>query len=204
MNYEALLQLYRSRSVFRKLLDTIAAEGLDENRTIVEELVDGETSRRVVVNLLRDLTVMGCGEFKVGRKGHPSRFNWNVDPHALGQRLAKAANAGSDGEDGEDDEAVEVDDGEHDNGEHDDEAAEVSEPVQATLGLGDEPPPGGYVNGRSRPHAPTQPTRTATEVIPHHYVLRRDLRVTLELPSDLSRREAEVLAAWVRELSFDR
>lgn len=202
MNYEALLQLYRSRSVFRKLLDTIAAEGLDENRTIVEELVDGETSRRVVVNLLRDLTVMGCGEFKVGRKGHPSRFNWNVDPHALRRRLAMAANAGSDGED---DEAAEVEaDDEHDNGEHDDEAVEVSEPVQATLGLDHEPLPGGYVNGRSRPHAPTQPTRTATEVIPHHYVLRRDLRVTLELPSDLSRREAEVLAAWVRELSFDR
>lgn len=201
MNYEALLQLYRSRSVFRKLLDTIAAEGLDENRTIVEELVDGETSRRVVVNLLRDLTVMGCGEFKVGRKGHPSRFNWNVDPHALRRRLAKAANAGRDGED---DEAAELEaDDEHDNGEHDEEAAEVSEPVQATLGL-DDSPPGGYVNGRHRAPAAAQPLRTATEVIPHHYVLRRDLRVTLELPSDLSRREAEVLAAWVRELSFDR
>lgn len=27
------------------------------------------------------------GEFKVGRKGHPSRFEWAADPHALAERF---------------------------------------------------------------------------------------------------------------------
>ena len=41
-------------------------------------------------------------------------------------------------------------------------------------------------------------------MVEHAYVLRPDLRLSVNLPVDLTQREAEVLAAWVRNLSFER
>ncbi|OOV86158.1 hypothetical protein [Oceanospirillum linum] len=48
-----------------------------------------------------------------------------------------------------------------------------------------------------------EPDIDANEMIEHSYVLRPDLTVTLELPSDLTKSEAYRLSQFVDSLSFD-
>jgi hypothetical protein len=166
-NHDALHQLLRARPTLDRLLDSILAAGADEGRTTVDDiLADGEVPRRQAINLLRDLESLGYGAFKVGRKGHPSRFEWSIDP----AELAAALDAGSEPDSDDDDESSETTTLNHD------------EPALAEL---------------SR-------ARTTERDIAHHYVLRPDCRVSLNLPDNLTRREAEVLADWIRNLSFER
>ena len=88
MKYTTLRQLYRSRPAFRELFDWISAHGIDESRMTVEEFLDdGRLTRRQTISALRELEDLGCGHFKVGRKGHASRFEWSMDPNELARRL---------------------------------------------------------------------------------------------------------------------
>jgi hypothetical protein len=161
-NHDALHQLLRTRPTLDRLLDSILAAGAEDGRTTVDEiLADGEVPRRQAINLLRDLESLGYGAFRVGRKGHPSRFEWNIDPADLSASLAGGKHEDADGDDTD---------------EH-----ESAEPVAQD----DEP-------------------RQGDTEIAHQYVLRPDYRVSLNLPDNLTRREAEVLADWVRNLSFER
>jgi hypothetical protein len=164
MNHDALHQLLRARPTLDRLLDSILAAGSDEGRTTVDEiLADGDVPRRQAINLLRDLESLGYGAFKVGRKGHPSRFEWSIDPADLAATLDAVGEQADAGDDDEDD------------------PSEVQTPV-------------------AEQHDAT-PGNTE---IAHLYVLRADYRVSLSLPDNLTRREAEVLADWVRNLSFER
>ena len=166
-NHDALHQLLRARPTLDRLLDSILAAGADEGRTTVDDiLADGEVPRRQAINLLRDLESLGYGAFKVGRKGHPSRFEWSIDP----AELAAALDAGGEPDCDDDDEPSETLTVNHDE-----------------LALAELPR-----------------ARTTERDIAHQYVLRPDCRVSLNLPDNLTRREAEVLADWVRNLSFER
>jgi hypothetical protein len=158
MNHDALHQLLRARPTLDRLLDSILAAGADEGRTTVDDiLADGEVPRRQAIDLLRELESLGYGSFKVGRKGHPSRFEWAIDPADL---------------------VAALDDG----GEQD---SDADDPGSATpVGEHDEP--------------------AAQRDIAHQYVLRSDYRVSVKLPDNLTRREAEVLGDWIRNLSFER
>jgi hypothetical protein len=81
MNRETLQQLLQTRPALDRLLDSILTAGADEGRTTVDDLLaDGEIPRKQAIILLRELESHGYGTFKVGRKGHPSRFEWIVDP----------------------------------------------------------------------------------------------------------------------------
>ena len=142
-----------------------------------------QVTRRSAINLLRALDRAGVGEFKVGRKGHPSRFEWDEDPQAVAERFEQL-----DGSDGHDDE-------------HESDEADVANA---------KPKSNGRAHGQLFDDALLQaePARRGTprdvELIEHNYVLRPRLRVSVQLPANLTAREAEVLGEWIRNISFER
>jgi hypothetical protein len=176
MSADALTTICQAQPAARKLFDWIVQADVEDNRTTVEDLIDHcGISRRSAINLLRCLAEAGFGEFKVGRKGHPSRFEWTEDPQLLAEQLGQG-----DEDDEDEDGSVAKSNG---NG-------ELFADMFAAEPIATQPPP-------SR-------VRASDKLIEHHYVLRPNLRIVVELPEDLSAREAEVLAAWVRNLSFER
>lgn len=252
---DKLLAMYESTPAARKLFASIVQAGVEDNRTTVDELIeDGEVTRRQAITLLRDLDEAGYGEFKVGRKGHPSRLEWGQDPRALAQRLlngepaarsAAAEFASAAAVAGEEQPSQVEEPVEHARGpaafEHHADAlephADLAEPEPEP-----EPPPQAQLRAQPQAQAQPQPqaqARAASErprelfaemfptpepasrsrkrerkqelerqrdtgQIEHTYVLRPKLRVVVELPEDLSAREAEILADWIRNLSFER
>lgn len=192
MNHDALLQLLRTRPTVDRLLDAILAAGAEDGRTTVDDiLADGEVPRRQAIILLRDLESLGYGEFKVGRKGHPSRFEWSIDPAELEAVLDGDSDEPDSDENGDGQESLDhataVGEGE-DSGRV---RVLFMQGNPATLDLAD------AASARSA-------KRHASGYIDHTYVLRPDYRVSLSLPDNLTRREAEVLSDWIRNLSFER
>jgi len=179
---DALSTIVRAQPAARKLFEWIVQSGLEHDRTIVEDLIENcGVSRRAAINLLRALADGGYGEFKVGRKGHPSRFEWAQDPQALAERVGQLADADGRDHDGDDADA-DADGKPKPNGLAAGElAAELfSKQVEAIGSAGD------------------------VQLIEHSYVLRPKLRIVVKLPEDLSAREAEVLGEWIKNLSFER
>ena len=241
-NLAALHQLYASKPPVRALFDSIQSHGVEDERTTVDELIHDGFARRSAIDLLRELAELGCGEFKVGRKGHPSRLEWTGDPAQL---VAEILDASPDdaAEPDESDVAPETDvepDDDHDDdhdGDHDDEPddepafepevtpnadddslglglelapSESEGAIQRTFDLGEDaaasPPakPARRGRAKAKPSARAPQSRESSERIEHVFVLRPDVRVQVELPADLSAREAEVLASWIGSLSFER
>ena len=186
---DVLVELVRSEPAIEQLFDAALAGRL-ERRTTVEDLTElVDLTRRRAIALLRRLADAGCGEFKVGRKGHPSRLEWAAAPDVIARSLVGVEAGGDDESKQEAPSEVSF--------------ALVADEGQRSLGLGSPPPtssgsarPGGR-RGRAQPPEGPQSIR-------HRYVLRPELTIDLMLPSDLSAREAEVLADWVRNLSFER
>ncbi|KIG13704.1 hypothetical protein DB30_07550 [Enhygromyxa salina] len=196
------------RPTARALFAAVLVADVEDGRTTVDELIEsGAATRRQAITLLRDLDEAGCGEFKVGRKGHPSRLEWSGDPRELARQII--------------DEMDGRDDAEHDSrSESEPSPPEADQPDRAL-------PPAAAIAldlsfaqpelpvAANEPHAAPAPTSTghtrAAELdaagddeIEHTYVLRPSRRVSVTLPADLTRREAEVLADWLRNLSFER
>jgi hypothetical protein len=191
MNHDALLQLLRTRPTVDRVLDSILAAGAEDGRTTVDDiLADGEVPRRQAINLLRELEELGYGAFKVGRKGHPSRFEWSIDPADL--------------------EAVLDGDGEQEDDESEGEVEREQSEIETTDA--DDDGPGRarvlFMQGNQIDLADASSARSngrhSRGDIDHAYVLRPDCRVSVSLPDNLTRREAEVLADWIRNLSFER
>ncbi len=181
-NIGALRQLYRSLPAAQKLFEMLVQTEPVE-RITVDELIDElGLGRRNAIDLLRSLEEHGCGDFRVGRKGHPSRLEWCLDPRDLAERIRDHRRVGADGAAGEP--PASASEGTESDGEASADRAEQGQ-------LDDED---------SERHL----DRASQSMINHVFVLRPDLRVVLELPVDLSQREAEVLAEWARNLSFDR
>lgn len=179
MNRDALHQLLRTRPALDRLLDSILTAGSDDGRTTVDELLT-DIPRKQAINLLRELEGLGYGMFKVGRKGHPSRFEWSIDPEELRKLLD--------------------DDDEQQTARASEEASVAPEkPAPTRMSFMGQP---ATVEPPTTPARAPQPT--AGTDIQHQYVLRPDYRVSLNLPDDLTPREAEVLGEWVRNLSFER
>lgn len=191
MNHDALLQLLRTRPTVDRLLDSILAAGAEDGRTTVDDiLADGEVPRRQAIVLLRELEGLGYGAFKVGRKGHPSRFEWSIDPAEL--------------------EAVLDGDGEQEDDESEGEVEREQSELETT-GADDEGSGRArvlFMQGNQIDLADASSVRSHRRHshgdIDHAYVLRPDCRVSVSLPDNLTRREAEVLADWIRNLSFER
>jgi hypothetical protein len=90
---DTLLAIYRTQPTARKLFDWLRRVGSKRNYTTVDDLIEHlSVTRRIAIPLLRSLADAGCGEFKVGRKGHPSRLEWAKSPRGLAEALAITAN----------------------------------------------------------------------------------------------------------------
>lgn len=80
----ALRSLYGSSAVARAVLDHFAVRKNSSSKTTLNRLLatiqaDGQdVVRNDVRQVFRALEQAKCGVFVVGRKGHPSRFEWGV------------------------------------------------------------------------------------------------------------------------------
>ena len=160
---KALRALIRATPELIALFESLARDGTKRRRTTVDELDQLiSLDRQRLIAVLRELGEVGLGEFKVGRKGHPSRLEWSEDPRQLAAIALELA----------------------------------ASPSQPTGEIAGPPPSDAAVPGDTTQLEPG-------EVLEHSYVLRRDLRVRLRLPVDLTLREAECLGDWLRGLSFE-
>jgi hypothetical protein len=94
LNMGALRELYGTDKTARALFDNLAKRVYNSREQSVDQLErclekdDVEVSRRDITHLLKELQRAGCGEYIVGRKGHPSRFRWYVETVDIGRRAA--------------------------------------------------------------------------------------------------------------------
>ena len=169
VDVEALRELYKTDVCARALLDYAASRTRNSNESSVDRLLallnKGESNfaRSELIRSLKQLAISGAGDFVIGRRGQPSRFQWAVAMIGVG----KAAR-------GEDDVMIEsLDDiyaDEHVDGD-DEEQIELA--------------------------------HVAEGAVRHLYKLRTDFEVRLDLPEDLSTKEAARLSAFILTLPFD-
>lgn len=89
-----LRQLYKNDSSARAVLDHFASRERNLSETTVERIQTNvaagghEISRGQVIDFYRELEELGCGVFKNGRRGWPSRFVWSVEMVSVGRAAA--------------------------------------------------------------------------------------------------------------------
>jgi hypothetical protein len=164
LNVKALKALYSSDQAAKAVLDEFASRQRNQQTTKLEQLLfrlgnsGVGVAKADVIGVLRKLDEYGCGDFRTGRKGHPTRFEWKYDLVSV----AKAAAGG---------------------------AQKVEEIQPAT----------DQDNGDDEVAVKTVPEGA----IHHTFQLRPDWQVELDLPGDLSVREAGRLSEFVKTLPFD-
>lgn len=86
-----LKRLYNENNSVKEFLDYVASRKNNSRQTTVDRAVyklnDGGTrlSRRDVINVMQELDKLGYGQFKTGRRGQPSRFEWGVNMISVGK-----------------------------------------------------------------------------------------------------------------------
>lgn len=94
IDFKKLRQLYGSSAAARHVLDHFASRERNWQSTTVDRIhanvaAEGaEISRADIILVFRELEACGCGGFKAGRKGWPSRFEWAVSLVSVGQAAA--------------------------------------------------------------------------------------------------------------------
>lgn len=94
VNVAGLRKLYNSSRSAKAALDYLAARQKNSAHTTVDSLkaalrADGQdVARSELIDLFKELAAAGCGKFVVGRKGHPSRFEWTVSLADVGRSAA--------------------------------------------------------------------------------------------------------------------
>lgn len=208
IDYDIIHRIYSLRPTARALFAAILVADVEDGRTTVDELIEsGAATRRQAITLLRDLDEAGCGEFKVGRKGHPSRLEWSGDPRELARQVI-------DEMDGREDPTHDSP-SEPEPSQPEADPPDRARPPAAAIALDLSIAQPEFPVAANEPH--DAPARASTghsraselaaagdDEIEHTYVLRPSRRVNVTLPADLTRREAEVLADWLRNLSFER
>lgn len=180
VDVKAIKKLYRSNELAKFLFDHWAQRSRCATATNVATVErqlnqDGASHLKGAIwELFRQLEALNCGKAVVGRRGHPSRFEWGVSQISVG-------NAASD-KDG----SIEALPADAENSEEDNDLDSISPDTFVTAAT------------QTRYVAPSR-----ENFISHTYRLRRDLEVNLSLPSDLSANEAHRLAEFIRTLPFD-
>jgi hypothetical protein len=92
-----LQKLYSGGEAARAVLDHFANRERNQRTSLVRRIRrnvtnDGHsTSRGETIWVLKQLEALHCGDFKAGRKGHESRFEWQVSSKSVGQVAAGEA-----------------------------------------------------------------------------------------------------------------
>lgn len=82
---KALKALYSSDPAFKLILDEFGSRLRNQQVTKLDQLLlrlsnaGKGVARTDAINVLRKLEEAGCGKFLTGRKGHPTRFEWQYD-----------------------------------------------------------------------------------------------------------------------------
>jgi hypothetical protein len=85
----AVRHLYKANPLAQQLFDLNAERERDANKTSLDVISRKlDINRGEAVALARSLEEAGCGSFKVGRRGSPSRFEWDYSCIALGKVAA--------------------------------------------------------------------------------------------------------------------
>jgi hypothetical protein len=91
---QRLRRLYRSDESAKAVFDHLAKRERSRKELAVERLAinianeGSKASRADVMRVLKELERAGCGKYIPGRKGHQSRFSWDVDMVAVGRNAA--------------------------------------------------------------------------------------------------------------------
>jgi len=95
IDIKRLQSLYASSAVNKAAFDSFAQREKNSAETKVERMLQilwqagaAQASRKDVVDLFRGLEQANCGEFRIGRRGHSSRFGWSVSLIDVGQAAA--------------------------------------------------------------------------------------------------------------------
>lgn len=94
VDFKSLRELYRTDNAARHVFDHFASRERNWRSTSVDTIQSNvnsnsaEVSRGEVISVFRQLEEAGCGTFKTGRKGWPSRFEWDVQMVSVGQAAA--------------------------------------------------------------------------------------------------------------------
>ena len=85
----AIRALYNQNPIAQQLFDVNAQRERDATTSSLDVISRKlEISRGDAVALARELEAAGCGAFKVGRRGAPSRFEWAYSCIGLGKAAA--------------------------------------------------------------------------------------------------------------------
>ncbi|MCC7499809.1 MAG: hypothetical protein IT160_19670 [Bryobacterales bacterium] len=85
LDTKALKALYSTDPVAKIILEDFGARQRNQQITKLDQLLfrlsnaRKSVSRADAINVLRSLDDAGCGRFLTGRKGHPTRFEWQYD-----------------------------------------------------------------------------------------------------------------------------
>jgi len=96
---DGVRRLYRDSAFNKAVFDNFAGRSTSSVETTVDRLhavihsERAEVSRQDIVGLFQALARRGCGKFVIGRKGHPSRFQWKVDLVSVGKVATGEAEA---------------------------------------------------------------------------------------------------------------
>lgn len=86
---DKLRSLYNQDETAQNLLDWLAKRKRDASSTSVDRMCTIlKASRGEAVRIARELANLGCGEFKNGRRGQPSRLEWSYSCISLGRAAA--------------------------------------------------------------------------------------------------------------------
>lgn len=83
-------KLYNKDECAKAILDHASSRTKNSSKTSVDRLTwkisrnGANFSRRDVIDVLKQLENFNCGKFVVGRRGAPSRFEWDVEMIGLG------------------------------------------------------------------------------------------------------------------------
>ncbi len=99
LNLKALKALYASGPAAKAVLDEFASRQRNQRITKLQQLLfrldNGGVgiAKSDVIRILRKLDEFGCGDFRTGRKGHPTRFEWKYDLVSVGKAAAGGTQA---------------------------------------------------------------------------------------------------------------
>ncbi|MDA0205834.1 MAG: hypothetical protein O3A53_20860 [Acidobacteria bacterium] len=151
--------IYRTSAVARWVLEDFAGRENSQRESSVDTLQERLEStgrsvdRRAIIDLFKQLSECGCGEFTVGRKGRKTRLRWLEDQIRVGKIAAGR------------------------------ESPLTGDPNSPAIVTVIETPPD-------------------SEFVAYPFSLRSDLPVTLKLPRDLRRSEAQRLGEFISAIAL--
>jgi hypothetical protein len=98
LDMHGLRKLYQSNPNAKAVLDLFASYSRNQTRTAVNTVLkylapsNSSIDRKDVVRVFRELQKLGCGYFKIGRRGWETGFVWSLQMVDVGKAAAGQAN----------------------------------------------------------------------------------------------------------------